>query len=110
MSIFSGLRKRYRIEGTQHRDIDTGRRRYRVECLECHKLLHEATTGPHCRCKEHDKEACFATETVGSVIYAARRLSSSMWLDELNAEDFERVQGFAEHVAHVVGKEALRRG
>lgn len=33
--------------------IDSGRVRYRVECLTCGVICHEATTAPHIRVQEH---------------------------------------------------------
>ncbi len=36
----------FRITATEHAGFDTGRRRYRVECLTCKTVVHPATTGP----------------------------------------------------------------
>jgi hypothetical protein len=35
---------------------DTGRRRYKVDCVECDCVLHEATTGPSSHIEGHMKE------------------------------------------------------
>jgi len=32
---------------------DTGRRRYKVECLSCEETIHKATTGPRSLCRYH---------------------------------------------------------
>lgn len=32
---------------------DTGRTRYKVECLSCGRVVHPATTGPVCLCQGH---------------------------------------------------------
>lgn len=42
-----------RIIPTNHRGGDTGRVRYRVECLACKVVVHEATTAPVIRVQEH---------------------------------------------------------
>ena len=36
-----------RVTATSKLGCDTGRRRYRVECLSCGEVVHEATTGAH---------------------------------------------------------------
>jgi hypothetical protein len=36
----------FRIAATDELGCDSGRRRYRVECLSCRSVVHEATTGP----------------------------------------------------------------
>lgn len=36
----------FRVTATYELGCDTGRRRYRVECLSCSVVVHEATTGP----------------------------------------------------------------
>ena len=38
---------------TPVRTAPSGRMRYRVECLRCQVVVHEATTGPLTRLKEH---------------------------------------------------------
>lgn len=57
-SFLDNLAKRYRIEGTDKWGINSGRRRYRVTCLECGQQLHEATTGVRPMCLQHDCEEC----------------------------------------------------
>lgn len=42
-----------RITPTTLFGVDSGRRRYRVECHTCQVVVHEATTGPDIRVKEH---------------------------------------------------------
>lgn len=37
----------FRVTATADLGCDTGRRRYRVECLSCQEVVHEATTGAH---------------------------------------------------------------
>lgn len=54
--------KCYRIEGTPEYGIHSGRRRYLVQCLECGKVLHRATTGPECLTEGHDAETCSPAE------------------------------------------------
>lgn len=58
MDFLENLIKRYRIEGRNEYGINTGRRRYMVMCLECGKILHEATTGPRHYIDRHEKEQC----------------------------------------------------
>lgn len=36
----------FRVTATGQTGCDTGRRRYRVECLTCQVEVHESTTGP----------------------------------------------------------------
>lgn len=45
-----------RITATREEGIDSGRIRYRVECLTCDKVLHENTTGPSSRFGGHLEE------------------------------------------------------
>jgi len=45
-----------RVTGTDTFGVDTGRRRYRVECLSCGELVHEATTGPRWNVEVHLRE------------------------------------------------------
>lgn len=42
-----------RVIATDLFGVDSGRRRYRVECHTCQVVVHEATTGPVIRVKEH---------------------------------------------------------
>ena len=46
-----------RVTATRHLGVDTGRRRYRVECLTCNEVVHVATTGAHWNMKFHVKDA-----------------------------------------------------
>lgn len=46
----------FRIRATSELGCDTGRRRYRVECVTCSVLVHEATTGPQCMAEYHVRE------------------------------------------------------
>ena len=46
-----------RVTATRELGCDTGRRRYRVECLSCQEVVHEATTGAHCNMGYHVREA-----------------------------------------------------
>jgi hypothetical protein len=43
----------FRVVATEHVGCDTGRRRYRVECLTCEVVVHEATTGPLHQARRH---------------------------------------------------------
>lgn len=43
----------FRITATSELGCDTGRRRYRVECVTCTVVVHEATTGPIWNVKFH---------------------------------------------------------
>jgi hypothetical protein len=43
----------FRVVATEHVGCDTGRRRYRVECLTCEIIVHEATTGPLYQARGH---------------------------------------------------------
>ena len=43
----------FRVVATRHVGCDTGRRRYRVECLTCAIVVHEATTGPFSMARGH---------------------------------------------------------
>lgn len=42
-----------RVTATSHLGCDTGRRRYRVECLTCGTIVHEATTGAYPNMQSH---------------------------------------------------------
>jgi hypothetical protein len=42
-----------RVTATGQVGCDTGRRRYRVECLTCDEVVHEATTGAHENMRRH---------------------------------------------------------
>ena len=42
-----------RVTATSEVGCDSGRRRYRVECLTCNEVVHEATTGPRERLAFH---------------------------------------------------------
>lgn len=46
----------FRVTPTNDEGIHTGRRRYKVECISCNKLLHEATTGALERIEQHLRE------------------------------------------------------
>jgi len=46
-----------RVTATSELGIDTGRRRYRVECLTCGEIVHEATTGPRWNMARHPRWA-----------------------------------------------------
>lgn len=46
-----------RVMTTGELGCDTGRRRYRVECLTCGEVVHEATTGAHANMKSHVRDA-----------------------------------------------------
>jgi hypothetical protein len=48
---------RLRVTATRHLGVDTGRRRYRVECLTCGEIVHEATTGAHWNMEFHVRDA-----------------------------------------------------
>ena len=41
------------VTATRELGCDTGRRRYRVECVTCGELVHEATTGPRWNMEHH---------------------------------------------------------
>ena len=43
----------FRIVATEHVGCDSGRHRYRVECLTCEIQVHEATTGPLQQTRHH---------------------------------------------------------
>lgn len=45
-----------RVTATRELGCDTGRRRYRVECLTCNEVVHEATTGAHWNMGFHIRE------------------------------------------------------
>src|SRR5262245_46962030 len=42
-----------RVTATGELGCDSGRRRYRVECLTCDEVVHEATTGAHWNMRHH---------------------------------------------------------
>jgi hypothetical protein len=44
-----------RVTATSALGCDSGRRRYRVECLTCDEVVHEATTGAHWNMRHHVK-------------------------------------------------------
>jgi hypothetical protein len=46
-----------RVTATNELGCDTGRRRYRVECLSCGEVVHAATTGPQWNMKHHLRDA-----------------------------------------------------
>lgn len=46
-----------RVTATSERGCDTGRRRYRVECLTCAEVVHEATTGAYANMRKHIRDA-----------------------------------------------------
>jgi len=48
---------RFLVHPTGDEGCDTGRHRYKVQCLECTKILHENTTGPSTRILAHMREA-----------------------------------------------------
>jgi hypothetical protein len=45
-----------RVTATAQVGWNTGRRRYRVECLTCGEVVHVATTGPHWNMRDHVRE------------------------------------------------------
>jgi hypothetical protein len=45
-----------KVSLTKDYGCDTGRPRYRVECLTCSKVLHENTTSASIRCEQHLRE------------------------------------------------------
>ncbi|HSX22905.1 MAG TPA: hypothetical protein VLE97_09050 [Gaiellaceae bacterium] len=47
----------FRVTATARLGVDTGRRRYRVECLSCSEIVHEATTGAHANIRYHLRDA-----------------------------------------------------
>ena len=47
----------FRITVTPQLGRNTGRRRYRVECVTCNAVVHEATTGPRWNVGFHVREA-----------------------------------------------------
>ena len=46
-----------RVTATRELGVDTGRRCYRVECLTCAKVVHEAMTGAHWNMEYHVRDA-----------------------------------------------------
>ncbi|MCP4549528.1 MAG: hypothetical protein GY835_23985 [bacterium] len=64
-------KKRYQFTATTEIGMDSGRRRYRVVCLECGDELHEATTGPMAHTHQHDEIDCNATPSRRAVLDAA---------------------------------------
>lgn len=50
------LKQFYSIEFANQHGCDTGRKRFKVTCLRCSKVLHEATTGPNEYVKQHETE------------------------------------------------------
>ncbi len=46
-------RHAFEVTATDEVGCDTGRRRYRVECVTCKTVLHANTTGPECRIRSH---------------------------------------------------------
>ena len=57
-----------RVTGTSALGCDTGRRRYRVECLTCGELLHEATTGAYANMERHIVRLRWAAEAVARAV------------------------------------------
>jgi hypothetical protein len=47
----------FKITATDQLGCDTGRRRYRVDCVTCNEVVHEATTGPRWNVGFHVREA-----------------------------------------------------
>lgn len=45
--------RRFLVTPTGGTGIHTGRDRFRVDCLSCGELLHESTTGPSARVRNH---------------------------------------------------------
>lgn len=45
-----------RVTATTKTGCDTGRTRFRVECLTCGEVIHPATTGSSSRCRQHLKD------------------------------------------------------
>lgn len=50
-----------RVTATAEVGIDTGRRRYRVECLSCSEIVHKATTGANWNIGFHVREVARRT-------------------------------------------------
>lgn len=46
----------FTVTATSELGCDTGRRRYRVECVSCQDLVHEDTTGPRWNMGFHVRE------------------------------------------------------
>lgn len=44
-----------RVTATAQVGWNTGRRRYRVECLTCNEIVHTATTRPHWNMRVHTR-------------------------------------------------------
>ena len=51
-------RHAFEVTATNAMGCDTGRRRYRVECVTCKTVLHANTTGPECRIRSHLETSC----------------------------------------------------
>ena len=58
--LLEKTRCRYSIIGTSLKGKYTGRRRYRVQCLECKEVLHEGTMDPEEPIEEHEFDPCDA--------------------------------------------------
>ena len=59
-----------RVTATGKVGCDSGRRRYRVECLTCVEVVHDATTGAHWNLERHlrdvaERAAIAAKDTKG---------------------------------------------
>lgn len=52
------IAKRYEVTETGDFGANSGRKRFRVYCRQCKKVLHENTTGPQERIKDHEKLGC----------------------------------------------------
>lgn len=46
----------YSVEPTGDTGVDSGRDRFRVECLTCETVLHANTTGPSVRIRQHQRD------------------------------------------------------
>lgn len=64
--MLSKVKGRYEFRGTEEFGIDTGRRRYRVTCLKCGRVVHPATTGPEVMAAQHDEQGCGQTSAQGA--------------------------------------------
>lgn len=45
----------YLVQATGDVGCDSGRKRYRVECVTCKEVLHTNTTGPICNMDMHER-------------------------------------------------------
>jgi hypothetical protein len=71
---------RYLVTPTGESGINTGRPRYRVECLSCGELLHEATTGAVENMEAHEWRALFdASPVLSRVVGVLDGLMQGRW-------------------------------